>query len=417
MTFSTISNVFVTATSKLGATGLSTVSAILIANMLGKEGLGLFALLRVIPAILVVLTEMGVSQASSYLINNRRYDPRLILGNAMFVWCFVAVANVLFWLAASRLIGNVLLRELPSHWLLAAAFIAPMVALCGIAENVLRATQNFRLANSLQISVEASMVACLAFLAVSGWLSVGMLVLCIVVARTSALAFGMGCLVSKGLKPIPLFQKRLLIESLRFGIRNQLANAVNIVNYRLDYLILSVLTDTGTVGIYAVASKAAELFRLIPGSVGYVLEPKLAKQSPLEASQTVKRLAAWVFLSNLVLLSLAFVVGPIVIPIIFTSWSADSLMPFRILVVGLAATGVSGLISAFNLGQGRPEFTFYAVAIGLLFTISLDIMLIPAMGASGAAIASAIAYAVSAGAMACFYVFQHTKIISREVWA
>ena len=62
---------------------------------------------------------------------------------------------------------------------------------------------------------------------------------------------------------------------------------LSLVNLRLDVAILGALVGPGTLGIYAVASKYAELLRLPGLAITYVLYPRLAARDREEASRAV----------------------------------------------------------------------------------------------------------------------------------
>jgi O-antigen/teichoic acid export membrane protein len=75
----------------------------------------------------------------------------------------------------------------------------------------------------------------------------------------------------------------------------------------------------------------------------------------------------------------------------------------QILLVGLAADGVGGVVHAFLYGIGRPGLSSLAIGAGLVVTAVLDLALIPSHGMVGAAVASACAYLTAAAALlACF---------------
>ena len=76
-------------------------------------------------------------------------------------------------------------------------------------------------------------------------------------------------------------------EICGYGIRGQIGGMLSLVNLRLDVAILGALVGPGTLGIYAVASKYAELLRLPGLAITYVLYPRLAARDREEASRAV----------------------------------------------------------------------------------------------------------------------------------
>ena len=71
------------------------------------------------------------------------------------------------------------------------------------------------------------------------------------------------------------------------------------------------------------------------------------------------------------------------------------MVPAQIILLGLLTYGVGAVITAYLYGAGRPGQNSLAVGAGLIVTVILDIVLIPPFHATGAAIASAVAYTVN----------------------
>ncbi len=76
---STKRHVLFTALTRIAANLSSGVTAIIIAQHMGAAALGLFGLLRALPALTLLLTELGISTAAPYLINNRGHAAQSIL--------------------------------------------------------------------------------------------------------------------------------------------------------------------------------------------------------------------------------------------------------------------------------------------------------------------------------------------------
>jgi O-antigen/teichoic acid export membrane protein len=81
-----------------------------------------------------------------------------------------------------------------------------------------------------------------------------------------------------------------------------------------------------------------------------------------------------------------------VIPLLYGSEFRDAVLPAQIILLGLCLEGVTGVTSGFLYGVGRPGLNSWAMGAGLFVTVVLDLLLIPPLEATGAAIASAAAY-------------------------
>ena len=61
-----------------------------------------------------------------------------------------------------------------------------------------------------------------------------------------------------------------------FGTRGQVGGVMSLLNLRLDFVLLSAFAGPAVLGVYAVASKFAELVRVFGMALQYVLYPKYA---------------------------------------------------------------------------------------------------------------------------------------------
>ena len=82
---------------------------------------------------------------------------------------------------------------------------------------------------------------------------------------------------------------------------------------------------------------------------------------------------------------------------------SPAVTPTRIILLGLAFDGVAGVVSAYLYGAGRPGLNSWGMAAGLVVTVALDLLLIPRLEETGAAIASAIAYTVTTTSLLWFF--------------
>jgi len=90
-------------------------------------------------------------------------------------------------------------------------------------------------------------------------------------------------------------------------------------------------------------------------------------------------------------LFLAILAQPL-IKILFGVNFSPSVLPLLILLPGIIAFGIGGVLAADLSGRGRPEFAFYSSFACLIVNIILNIIFIPKWGIGGAALASSISY-------------------------
>jgi O-antigen/teichoic acid export membrane protein len=188
-----------------------------------------------------------------------------------------------------------------------------------------------------------------------------------------------------------------------YGWRAQVGGVVSLLNLRLDFILLNVMAGPAVLGIYAIASKFAELLKVPGMALTYVLYPEYARVDPQQAAERARRLIPKAGLAIALACVPLLLTAGIVIPGLYGSAFQAAVTPTRIIVVGLALEGVAGVITGFLYGTGRPGLNSWAMGAGLAATVVLDLILIPTFGATGAAVASAVAYLTSTLTLVWFF--------------
>ena len=148
-------------------------------------------------------------------------------------------------------------------------------------------------------------------------------------------------------------------------MRGQFGGMLALLNLRLDVAILGALAGPAVLGVYAVASKYAELLRLPGLAVTYVLYPAFARQGRAAATaRTTALLGRATGLTALAAIPLAAAAGP-VLPLLYGAAFAGATVPALILLAGLLGEGLAGLLTAYLYGIGRPGANSLAMAVGV----------------------------------------------------
>ena len=381
-----------------------TLATILVAHAGGPRLLGELTLLRVLPGLIGVLVGCGLPSAIPFFLAGRNGadNPRLRPTIAAMTLAGSLAASAC-WLVMSPLLHRVFFQPWHIGVVLAAAIPVFSQLWVATGKSVLQGENDMRGANWALAAEEAAFlpvyVALLPFLH-----GTGLLMSALVGADVLVIGGIAARLVLRGYprgwgKP----DARLAGEICRFGIRGQVGGMLTLVNLRLDVAILGALVGPGTLGVYAVASKYAELLRLPGLAITYVLYPRLAMRDGKEAAQKVTRLLPRAFvLTALAAIPLAAAVP--LLPLIYGSAFAGAMVPAYILLFGLVGEGVAGVVSAYLYGVGRPGANSLALSVSVVVTIALDVLLIPHYHAVGAAVASAAAYLTSSAALLlCYY--------------
>jgi O-antigen/teichoic acid export membrane protein len=387
---------------RLGALGALAVATVMVARVGGPDLVGAFTLLRVLPGLAGVLAAAGLPSAVPFFLASRADDPRLRPTLAALTVAGASLAT-LGWLALTPLLERAFFRTWGTGLVLAAAGAVFCQLFVAVGKSLLQGRGDLRGANVAILAEEAAFLPVYAAALLYGRgalvLTAALVAADVVVAAGIALRLRRAGFFAGWGTP----SRRLAREICGYGSRGQLGGLLSLVNLRLDVAILGALAGPAVLGVYAVASKFAELLRLPGLAANYVLYPAFARLARTDArTRTRGLLAPALGLTVVAAVPLALVAGP-VLPLVYGHGFDGAVLPAWILLAGLLGEGMAGLLGAYLYGIGRPGLNSLAIGAGVIVTVAGDLLLIPHFGAVGAAVASAVAYLTTVGTLlACF---------------
>jgi O-antigen/teichoic acid export membrane protein len=399
--------------------GLACVFAatLILARDGGPAVVGIYALLHVLPGLVGTMVSSGLPFAAPYfLAGPTRDDARLPVTIVTMAVAGGALGTAL-WVAAAPLIGPLLFADLSLGlvMLAGAAVFTRLVVIT--AKACSQGTDDLQGSNLVIFTEQLMFLPAYGTLALAGLNGFEVVVGALLLAdcTTASLAWarlGRRRFVSHATRP----SLALARQVAGYGLRAQTGGVISQLNLRLDFVLLTVLTGPAVLGVYAVASKFAELIRIVGMALTYVFYPEFAKNGGSPAVEHARRLLRKVAgLSAGVFVPL-WVTAGLVIPVFYGAEFDAAATLARIILLGLALEGVAGVITGLLYGVGRPGLNSWAMGAGLVATIVLDLLLIPRFGATGAATASAIAYATSTMMLIWFF-SRLERSQRRSTWA
>jgi O-antigen/teichoic acid export membrane protein len=193
-----------------------------------------------------------------------------------------------------------------------------------------------------------------------------------------------------------------LRRAVLFGIKGYAANALQLINYRLDLFILSAVSGAAAVGRYSVAVVVTSTLWILPQALSEVLFPRIAALSSrddedsgaarefVEAKSLRHVTAVVIIASGVLAAALVLLVVPIYGPAFRPAIDLG-----LILLPGVALLGLVNTMAAIVVGRGHPGYLLASALVLTPITVVLYVTLIPSLHASGAALASSISYAGS----------------------
>ncbi len=198
-------------------------------------------------------------------------------------------------------------------------------------------------------------------------------------------------------------ERRLVRESMAFGVRGWVGSLAGILNARVDQIIIGLITTEAVLGLYSVSVNVSEVLLYLPNATATALLPAILQSAPeFRLAQTLmvfRRLTVMTFIGVVA----AMCVGVPLIPIVFGSAFKGSTLPFVILLPGGLGYGALVVAEAALYAAGSPGRASLGVVVALCVGVVLDLILVPPYGASGAAIAATAAFAAGGAAGMAFF--------------
>lgn len=184
-----------------------------------------------------------------------------------------------------------------------------------------------------------------------------------------------------------------------------LASLAVMLYMRIDIVMLQEMVGDREVGIYAAATRLSEIWYFLPAVIISSVSPSIIKSHATDSLSYLRKLR------NLYLIMVCLAIG-VALPIsIFSSQLVNILYGFEfkeaadVLAIHLWASiavflGMAS--SQYLLIENLPKISFYRTLIGLVFNVVLNLILIPQIGAKGAAMATVISYFVATFSLVFF---------------
>jgi O-antigen/teichoic acid export membrane protein len=377
---------------------LAAVAAVtvLVARAGGPNDVGVLALLRVLPGLAGVLAACGLPSAVGYFIAGPDRDHARLWPTLIAVMIAGGLAGTLIWFSLAPLIQRFFISS-TTVAVVAAAGVTVLTQLpVSVAKASLQALEDLRGSNVVMAGEEVAFLPAYIAGHLLGLRGPWLIVVALLVADV-VVAIGAWVRISRRVRGTgaQLYGRAdlgLAGRVLRFGLRSQVGGVVGLLNLRFDFLVLGAMAGPAAVGTYAVASKYAELLRLPALAVTWVTYPRVARMGPSRFGPRARRLMVPLLAGGLLVAAALSLMAFPLFPWVFGEQFRDAIWPAVIIVCGLVAEPAAGVGSAFLLGSGRPGLNSLLLGAGLVVTLVLDVLLIPAHAAAGAAWASASAY-------------------------
>jgi len=387
--------------------------SIVLARGLGPEARGDYALFVLSATFAATLSTLGIGLGTMYYVSKGKHETKVLLGNSHFLVLIMGAIAAAALAAVGLAVEPKAFVEGRSFWLYAFAF--PLVLEFLLATAFLVGSERFGPLNASLLIQTLVLTAGATALWAGGWMTIfSVLFLWVIsyaMATATALVFvGVGQLsLRRSLRP----DFAVLREQVSFGLPGQAGNILQRLNYRLDQYMVRGFGNRADVGYYATATGLAESVWWLANSVSMALLPRLTRMESQRAAEVTPVACRNIILISLLLAAGVAVTAPFTVETLFGHAFAPAVAPIIWLLPGIAALSGAKVLGSYFFSQARMSVASLTAMISLVATIAFDLLLIPTLGITGAAIASSIAYTVSLVVSLRFY----SSISGQSAWS
>lgn len=385
------SPILLTIAANVAMAGQGLATGILAARLLGPEGRGELGAIQLWPSLLATLAMLGLPEALVYYSARDPQRAGRYMGSAMFLALASSIPLMLlgYWLMPyllSAQTDSVIAASKLYLWLV------PLYALVGMPYHPLRGLQDMSWWNGLRI------------LPGLGWLF--LLIWAVLRGQNSPQYLSSSYLMILGLLLLPVLwvvtwrvpgpywpTREYYGPMLRYGLPSATATLPQMLNFRLDQMLIAAFLPVHSLGLYVVAVAWSSAARPVLSAIGSVLFPRVASETT--PHQQARVFSQGVRLGALISAAIAgplLFVTPWVLPWVFGKSFQPAVPAAVVLIVAASVSGLNLILQEGIRGLGNPKVVMWSEFAGLATTFVALWFLLKPFQIMGAAIASLLGY-------------------------
>jgi O-antigen/teichoic acid export membrane protein len=190
-----------------------------------------------------------------------------------------------------------------------------------------------------------------------------------------------------------------------------ITNAVQFIAYRVDYWIITLYYDHDAVGVYAQASKFAQLLWIVPAILAGLMTPALKNQAQRLTETDLVAICRVTFFMHLVLTLLLIMAALAIYNFFLPDDYYNGFFALLIMIPGYLFFIFSILLAAYFSANRLLKINLFTSLLCCCTIVLLDFLLIPVYSYKGAAIANLAGYSI-----ASCYIIVRTQILLNVAW-
>jgi len=401
------SRIFVTAL-------IGLLTSVVLARALGAKGRGQLAIIMLLPSMLSIFLNFGISPSNVFYISSKTVSSNIALRTSIFLALLLSLIGVSVSIPLIVFKSDILFPTAPFYLLFFGMALFPIKLIDDFFVSIIIGQQRFKeYAVFSMLSPFLYLLALIAFVWLMGTGVIGAVISNLSVSLVSLMVF---IFFFRRYFEQP-FSKREIIhyskKCFNYGGRSYLSNLMAFINYRSDIFIINLFLSSTNLGVYAISVTLAESLWLLSKGFSTVLLPKLSELHNDEGKRKMLTpfIARWVFLFTFFAAVVAAIVVPYVINLFYGAEFVSGVQPFRILLIGIVLGAFSRVLANDIAARDLPQYNFYTSIAVVSANVAMNFIFIPKWGIIGAAVATSSAYGFNSILKICIY-----YTVSKNKW-
>ena len=174
-----------------------------------------------------------------------------------------------------------------------------------------------------------------------------------------------------------------------------ITNLIQFVAFRADFWMISIFYDHTAVGVYAQASKFAQLLWIIPGILAGLITPALKNKNETLTDTGLVSICRLVFFTHVILALLLIVLSFIIYQFFLPGEYYDGFSAMIIMIPGYLVYTINIIIAAYFSANRLLKVNLSGSILCCALMLLFDLLFIPKLNYQGAAIANLLAYSIT----------------------
>jgi O-antigen/teichoic acid export membrane protein len=405
------------------SSGLYFVALWVTTRQLGAHDNGLLVTALLLPQTLYAFLNLGLGPSHVFHMSSGIGSPRTMRRMNWSLALALWVAAVLALLLAGDAMITHYLPGTAKRTALYASLLFPTMLLAAWTSALIQGTRDYATYNKTALTQPLVFCAGVLLLGALGAVSVPAVLACHILSQGALWLVG-EWRVRRYAAPAPRAASGTaagrepglkLGTAVAFGLRAHLSNVITFLNYRVALYLVSFLLDPAAAGRYALSIQLAEVLWMIASAATVVVFPESAahNSTPAALQTMVRRIALSVFKITLAGGLLAGALSVVAIPWIFGRDYAASVLPFVILLPGIITWSYMSVLANSLAGIGLQRVNIQGALLSFTLNGGGCLLAIPVLGMPGAALASSIAFMVTAA----YTIYMYGRIMAERIAA